>query len=127
MDKPIDLFNPHDFNIIKANEGGQRLLTKNNKPAFFIPDEFVDDMIWILSFALKEAIKNQTPKIIKKMIQQDFQWIRNCIVSSWNEFHFDSCDILIRLFKMKYSGKYDECEGMVTDLQLLLDNKRISS
>lgn len=59
------------------------------------------------------------------MIQESFLWIRNCINSSTNKFHLDSCEVLISLFSIKFEHE-GECSGMTNDLKLLLREKETS-
>lgn len=55
-------------------------------------------------------------------MKESYYWVRNCILSSTNNFHLQGCEILIQLFKVKFEGD-PECDDMVNDLKMELRNK----
>jgi len=59
------------------------------------------------------------------MITESFQWLRNCIQSSKNDFHLICCRKLIELFKTQFEQD-NECKLMVDDLLTELSNKETS-
>lgn len=59
------------------------------------------------------------------MIQESYLWIRNCILSSTNEFHLKCCRKMIELFDIQFSD-HSECKLMVQDLKTDLMDKETS-
>jgi len=59
------------------------------------------------------------------MIQESFNWLRQCILSSWTSFHLNCCYTLIELFETQFKN-WDDCPSMVDDLKIAIREKTIS-
>ena len=56
------------------------------------------------------------------MIKENYQWVRQCIQTSWTEFHLKCCRTLIELFEDKFRDDKD-CKLMTDDLLIDIRNK----
>jgi hypothetical protein len=50
-------------------------------------------------------------------MNKDFTWVRQCIQSSTNAFHLDSCHTILYLYKQKYPDLKDDYETLLLEIE----------